>query len=57
MIVGITNLPEFAILPTTEPRQTGADTQSLEPRPHAGRLERRVGRRGGSGHGADRARQ
>ena len=29
MIVGITNMPEFGILPTTEPRHTGADPQPV----------------------------
>ena len=48
IIVGTTNLPEFGIVPTTEPRRTGAD------------LRRLGGRRGGGGRGGhdpDRARQ
>ena len=32
VIVGITNMPEFGILPTTEPRHTGADAQPVGPR-------------------------
>ena len=52
-----TNMPEFGILPTTEPRHTGADAQPVGPRPHARRLLRRLGGRGRLRHAADRARQ
>ena len=47
VVVGITNMPEFGILPTTEPRHTGADPQPVGPRAHAGRLLRRLGGGGG----------
>ena len=33
--VGVTNMPEFGILPTTEPRHTGRHPQPVGPRPHA----------------------
>ena len=57
VIVGVTNLPEFGILPTTEPRLTGADAQPVGPRAHAGRLERRLGGRGRGRDAPARARQ
>ena len=44
VVVGITNMPEFGILPTTEPRHTGADAQPVGPRrarPAAPRAARR----------------
>ena len=57
VIVGTTALPEFGILPTTEPRRNGADAQPVGPRAHARRLVRRRGRGGRRRHGAARARQ
>ena len=56
-IVGSTNLPEFGILPTTEPRHTGADAQPVGPRAHAGRLLRRLGGGGRRRDAAARPRQ
>ena len=57
VIVGVTNLPEFGILPTTEPRHTGAHPQPVGPRAHARRIERRLGGRGRVRDAAARARQ
>ena len=38
VIVGITNMPEFGILPTTEPRHTGPTRNPWDLDAHAGRL-------------------
>ena len=57
VIVGVTNMPEFGILPTTEPRHTGPTLQPVGPLEDAGRLVGRLGRRRGRRHGADRPRQ
>ena len=57
VIVGITNLPEFGILPTTEPRHTGPTRNPWDLDRTPGRLERRLRRGGRRGHGAARARQ
>ena len=57
MIVGITNLPEFGILPTTEPRHTGPTRNPWDLERTPGGLQRR---RGGGGRVRDapaRARQ
>ena len=56
VIAGRTNSPELGSLPVTEPEAYGADPQPVEPRPHAGRVERRIGRRRRRRHGADRPR-
>ena len=56
IIVGTTKLPEFGILPVDRARRFGPDAQPVGPRPHAGRLVGRLGRRGRGGHGAGRPR-
>ena len=58
VIVGTTNLPEFGILPTTEPRHTGPTRNPWDLDAHAGRLvRRRRRRRSRPGMRAGRARQ
>ena len=46
VIVGTTNMPEFGILPTTEPRHTGATHNPWDLDRTPGRLVGRRGRRG-----------
>jgi amidase len=57
VVVGITNMPEFGILPTTEPRHTGATRNPVGHGAHARRLLRRLGGGRGGRDGAARARQ
>ena len=51
-VVGITKVPELTIWPFTETRDLGQDAQPVGPGARAGRLQRRVGRRGRRGAGA-----
>ena len=58
VIVGKTNMPEFGILPVSEPRRFGPVAEPVGHGPHSGRVERRRRRRGGRGmvplaHGSD----
>ena len=57
MIVGKTTMPEFGILPVTEPRRFGPTRNPWDTARTPGRLLRRRRRRGGRRHGADRPRQ
>ncbi len=57
IIVGTTNLPEFGIVPTTEPRRFGATRNPWDPTRTTGRLVRRRGGGGRRGHDPDRPRQ
>ena len=57
VVLGTTNLPEFGILPTTEPRHTGPTRNPWDTDAHARRLLRRLGGGGRRGARPDRARQ
>ena len=57
VIVGITNMPEFGILPTTEPRDGGPTRNPWDTSTHARRLVRRRGGGGRRRDAAGRARQ
>ena len=57
VVVGTTNMPEFGILPTTEPRHTGATHNPWNLDRTPGRIIGRFGGRGRRRDAADRARQ
>ena len=57
VILGKTNTPEFGMAPDLRAGAVRPDPQPLGPRAVHQRIERRLGRRGGVGHGAVRARQ
>ena len=57
VIVGKTTLPEMGILPDDRAAPVRPDAQPVGSRPHAGRLDRRLGGGGRGRDGADRPRQ
>ena len=57
VILGKTNTPEFGMVPTCEPLLFGPTRNPWDTGPLHQRIQRRVGRRGRVGHGADGARQ
>ena len=57
VVVGMTNMPEFGILPTTEPRHTGATHNPWNVDRTPGGSSGRIGGGGRRRHAADRPRQ